>query len=156
MREIGHFIGGKHVAGTSGKFGDVFNPASGELSARVALAGAEEVNKAVAAAAAAWPAWANTPPLRRARVMFKLKELLDRDRKQFAAIITEQHGKVLSDADHVSELALEKVGNAAGEFDHLQAALHLAVGVGQHFSVLGGDQRGQLLAVAVEQVLQLE
>ncbi len=89
MREIGHFIGGKPVAGTSGKFGDVFNPASGELAARVALAGAEEVNKAVAAAAAAWPAWANTPPLRRARVMFKLKELLERDRKQLGAIITE-------------------------------------------------------------------
>ena len=82
MREIGHFIGGKHVAGTSGNFGDVFNPASGEVIARVALAGAAEVNKAVAAAAAAWPAWANTPPLRRARVMFKLKELLERDRKE--------------------------------------------------------------------------
>src|SRR6185312_3214197 len=92
MREIGHFIGGKHVAGTSGKFGDVFNPASGEVSAKVALAGADEVNKAVAAAVAAWPAWANTPPLRRARVMFKLKDLLERDRKEFSAIITAQHG----------------------------------------------------------------
>ena len=51
MREIGHFIGGQHVAGTSGKFGDVFNPASGELSARVSLADTSEVNKAVAAAA---------------------------------------------------------------------------------------------------------
>ena len=109
MREIGHFIGGKHVAGTSGKFGDVFNPASGELSARVALAGADEVNKAVAAAAAAWPAWANTPPLRRARVMFKLKELLERDRKEISAIITEQHGKVLSDADGEVQRGLEVV-----------------------------------------------
>ena len=78
MREIGHFIGGKQVAGTSGKFGDVFNPAAGEHAARVALADAAEVNKVVAAAVAAFPAWANTPPLRRARVMFKLKELLDR------------------------------------------------------------------------------
>ena len=77
MREIGHFIGGKPVPGTSGKYGDVFNPAAGEVFARVALADAAEVGKAAAAAAAAWPAWAATPPLRRARVMFKLKELLD-------------------------------------------------------------------------------
>ena len=82
MRDIGHFIAGKPVAGTSGKFGDVFNPAAGEVSGRVALADAAEVNKAVAAAAAAWPAWAATPPLRRARVMFKLKELLERDRRE--------------------------------------------------------------------------
>ncbi|HVC60317.1 MAG TPA: CoA-acylating methylmalonate-semialdehyde dehydrogenase [Acetobacteraceae bacterium] len=114
MREIGHFIGGKHAAGTSGRFGDVFNPASGELSARVALADAGEVNKAVAVASAAWPAWANTPPLRRARVMFKLKELLERDRKQFAAIITEQHGKVLSDADGEVQRGLEVVEFACG------------------------------------------
>ena len=80
MREIGHFIGGKPVAGTSGKFGDVFNPASGETTGKVAMANAGEVDKAVAAANAAWPAWAATPPLRRARVMFKLQELLQRDR----------------------------------------------------------------------------
>src|SRR5215472_19238656 len=99
MREIGHFIAGKAVAGTSGRFGDVFNPAAGEVSARVALADAAEVSKAVAAATAAWPAWAATPALRRARVMFKLKELLERDRKEIAATITAEHGKVLSDAD---------------------------------------------------------
>ena len=89
MREIGHFIGGKHVAGTSGKFGDVFNPASGEVTGKVAMAAASEVDKAVAAATAAWPAWASTPPLRRARVMFKLKELLERDRRELSAIVTE-------------------------------------------------------------------
>jgi malonate-semialdehyde dehydrogenase (acetylating)/methylmalonate-semialdehyde dehydrogenase len=114
MREIGHFIGGKPVAGTSGKFGDVFNPAAGEVTARVALADATEVNKAVAAAAAAFPAWAGTPPLRRARVMFKLKELLERDRKQFAAIITAEHGKVLSDADGEVTRGLEVVEFACG------------------------------------------
>jgi malonate-semialdehyde dehydrogenase (acetylating) / methylmalonate-semialdehyde dehydrogenase len=114
MREIGHFISGKHVAGTSGKFGDIFNPAVGELSARVALAGADEVNKAVAAAAAAWPAWANTPPLRRARVMFKLKELLERDRRELSAIITSEHGKVLSDADGEVQRGLEVVEFACG------------------------------------------
>ena len=82
--------------------------------ARVALAGAGEVDKAVAAAAAAWPAWANTPPLRRARVMFKLKDLLERDRKEISAIITEQHGKVLSDADGEVQRGLEVVEFACG------------------------------------------
>src|SRR3981189_2488734 len=99
MRQIGHFIGGKHIAGTSGNFGDVFDPASGEVTGKVAMADASEVDKAVAAASSAWPAWANTPPLRRARVMFKLKELLERDRKELSAIVTSEHGKVLSDAD---------------------------------------------------------
>ena len=114
MREIGHFIGGKPVAGTSGKFGDVFNPAAGEVTARVALADAAEVNKAVTAAAAAFPGWASTPPLRRARVMFKLKELLERDRKKFAEIITSEHGKVLSDAEGEVTRGLEVVEFACG------------------------------------------
>ena len=73
MREIGHFIGGTQVAGTSGKYGDVFNPASGEVQARVALANAAEVDRVIAVANAAFPAWAATPPLRRSRVMFKLR-----------------------------------------------------------------------------------
>jgi len=114
MREIGHFIGGQPVAGTSGKFGDVYNPASGEITARVALADAGEVDKAVAVANAAWPAWANTPPLRRARVMFKLKELLERDRADMSAIITSEHGKVLSDADGEVQRGLEVVEFACG------------------------------------------
>src|SRR6202161_3429493 len=99
MREIGHYIGGKLVAGNSGAFGEVFNPAPGEPAARVALASSAEVDKAVATAAAAWPAWAAMPALRRARVMFKLRDLLERDRKLLSATITEEHGKVLSDAD---------------------------------------------------------
>jgi malonate-semialdehyde dehydrogenase (acetylating)/methylmalonate-semialdehyde dehydrogenase len=114
MREIGHFIGGRQVAGSSGRLGDVFNPASGELSAKVALANAAEVDKAVAAAAAAWPDWANTPPLRRARVMFRLKDLLERHRKEFSEIITAEHGKVLSDADGEVQRGLEVVEFACG------------------------------------------
>ena len=114
MREIGHFIGGQPVAGTSGKFGDVYNPASGEITARVALADAGEVDKAVAVANAAWPAGANTPPLRRARVMFKMKELLERDRAEMSAIITSEHGKVLSDADGEVQRGLEVVEFACG------------------------------------------
>ena len=114
MRAIGHFVGGKHVAGTSGNHGDVFNPAAGEVIAKVALANAAEVDAAVAIANAAWPAWAATPPLRRARVMFKLKEFIERDRKEMAAIITEEHGKVLSDADGEVQRGLEVVEFACG------------------------------------------
>ena len=114
MREIGHFIGGKPTPGTSGQFGDVHDPAAGEVIARVALASTTEVNAAVAAASAAWPAWAATPPLRRARVMFKFKELLDRDRKEIAAIVTQEHGKVLSDADGEVQRGLEVVEFACG------------------------------------------
>jgi malonate-semialdehyde dehydrogenase (acetylating)/methylmalonate-semialdehyde dehydrogenase len=114
MREIGHFIGGKMVAGTSGAFGEVFNPASGEVTARVALASSAEVDKVVATAAAAWPAWAAMPALRRARVMFKLRDLLERDRKALSATITEEHGKVLSDADGEVQRGLEVVEFACG------------------------------------------
>ena len=114
MREIGHYIGGKLVAGTSGHHGDVYDPAAGEVTARVALADAAEVNKVVATAAAAWPAWAATPPLRRARVMFKLKELLERDRRELSALITAEHGKVLSDADGEVQRGLEVVEFACG------------------------------------------
>ncbi|HEX3405489.1 MAG TPA: aldehyde dehydrogenase family protein, partial [Acetobacteraceae bacterium] len=130
MREIGHFIGGKPVAGTSGKFGDVFNPAAGEVTSRVALADAAEVSKAVAAATAAWPAWAATPPLRRARVMFKLKELLERDRKELSALITAEHGKVLSDADGEVQRGLEVVEFACGIPHLLKGEFTEAVGTG--------------------------
>jgi malonate-semialdehyde dehydrogenase (acetylating) / methylmalonate-semialdehyde dehydrogenase len=130
MREIGHFIGGKLVAGTSGNFGDVFNPAAGEVTAKVALADASEVDKVVATAAAAWPAWAATPPLRRARVMFKLKDLLERDRKEISAIITEEHGKVLSDADGEVQRGLEVVEFACGIPHLLKGEYTEAVGTG--------------------------
>ena len=130
MRDIGHFIAGKPVAGTSGKFGDVYNPAAGEVSGRVALADTAEVNKAAAAAAAAWPAWAATPPLRRARVMFKLKELLERDRRELSAIITAEHGKVLSDADGEVQRGLEVVEFACGIPHLLKGEYTEAVGTG--------------------------
>src|SRR5579872_2628852 len=75
---IGHWIGGKTAEGRSGRFADVWNPAEGEVQAKVALASAGEVDQAVAAAAKAFPEWAATPPLKRARVMFKFKELIER------------------------------------------------------------------------------
>jgi malonate-semialdehyde dehydrogenase (acetylating)/methylmalonate-semialdehyde dehydrogenase len=130
MREIGHFIGGKPVPGASGAWGDVFDPATGAVQARVALADAAEVDRAVAAAQAAFPAWAATAPLRRARVMFKLKELLERDRAEMSAIITSEHGKVLSDADGEVQRGLEVVEFACGIPHLLKGEYTEAVGTG--------------------------
>ena len=76
MSDIQHYIGGKRVDGSSGRWGDVFNPATGEKIRRVAFATAGEVDRAVQAAAAAFPGWAATPPLTRARILFKFLELL--------------------------------------------------------------------------------
>jgi malonate-semialdehyde dehydrogenase (acetylating)/methylmalonate-semialdehyde dehydrogenase len=130
MREIGHFIGGRGVPGASGQFGDVFNPATGEVSARVAMASAAELDTAVAAAVAAWPAWAATPPLRRARVMFRFKELLERDRKLLAALVTAEHGKTLPDAEGEVQRGLEVVEFACGIPHLLKGEYTEAVGTG--------------------------
>jgi malonate-semialdehyde dehydrogenase (acetylating)/methylmalonate-semialdehyde dehydrogenase len=114
MGELGHFIGGRAVAGASGRTGDVFNPATGERSARVALASAAEVGNAVAVAAAALPAWSATPPLQRARIMFKYKELIERHRDELAALVTAEHGKTLDDARGSVTRGLEVVEFACG------------------------------------------
>src|SRR4051794_24851638 len=98
MNEIGHLIGGERVAGTSGEFGPVFNPATGEQASRVAFAGKAEIDRAVAGALAAQPAWADTSIIRRARVMFRFKELIERHIDELAAMITAEHGKTLDDA----------------------------------------------------------
>src|SRR5258708_38997557 len=98
MSDIHHYIEGKRTEGMSGRWGDVYNPATGEKGCRVALAGAGDVDRAVRAAAAAFPAWAATPPLCRARILFKFRELLEREGDALARLITDEHGKVLSDA----------------------------------------------------------
>ena len=95
---IGHAINGRVVPGTSGRAQDVFNPASGAVTGRVALANAAEVGAAVAAAQAAFPAWADTPPIRRARVLFKFLALLNTHKDKLAHLITAEHGKVFTDA----------------------------------------------------------
>jgi malonate-semialdehyde dehydrogenase (acetylating)/methylmalonate-semialdehyde dehydrogenase len=101
--EIKHFIGGKLVAGKSGRFSPVFNPATGEQSASVPLAGPEEMAEAVALAKQAFPKWASTPPLRRARILYRFLRLIEQHQDRIAAVITAEHGKVLSDA--LGELA---------------------------------------------------
>jgi len=107
VRAIGHFIGGRELAGASGREADVFNPATGEVQARVALAGAEEVRQAVAVAAAAQPAWAAENPQRRARVMMKFVDLLNRDMDKLAEVLSSEHGKTLPDAKGDIQRGLE-------------------------------------------------
>ena len=78
MTDLTHYVAGTRVPGKSGRFADVFNPATGVVEKRVPLATTEEVDEVVAVAKAAWPAWAKTPPLRRARILAKFKFLLRR------------------------------------------------------------------------------
>ena len=98
LASIEHWISGRITPGQSGRRSDVFNPATGQVSGRVALANAAEVAQAVASAQAAFPAWADTPPIRRARVLFKFLELLNKHRDELAHMITAEHGKVFTDA----------------------------------------------------------
>ena len=88
MQELTHFINGEHVKGTSGRFADVFNPATGEVQAKAPLASKSEVDAAVAHAAAVQPAWAAVNPQRRARVMMKYVELLNRDMDKLAEALS--------------------------------------------------------------------
>ena len=114
LAEIGHWINGAPATGNGERAADVFNPATGEVCARVRLAEAATVDAAVQAAAAALPAWADTPPLRRARVMFRFKELLDAHRDALAALITREHGKVFEDARGEVTRGIEVVEFACG------------------------------------------
>ncbi len=111
---INHYINGRIREGASGRSGEVYNPAIGEVVRRVALANADEVRQAVAAARTACPAWAATPPLRRARVMFRLKELLESELDRLAAILTEEHGKTIVDSKGSIGRGIEVVEFACG------------------------------------------
>jgi malonate-semialdehyde dehydrogenase (acetylating)/methylmalonate-semialdehyde dehydrogenase len=113
-QQIGHFIGGNLMASRSERTSDVFNPATGEVTAKVSLATPSELNAAVAAAHAAFPAWSQTSPLRRARVMFKFKELLEQNADKLAALITAEHGKVFTDAKGEVTRGIEVVEFACG------------------------------------------
>src|SRR5690348_16931807 len=111
---ITHFINGAKVDTASGRYGDVFNPALGEPVARVALGTVEEVDAAVRAAEAAFPAWSNTPPLTRARVLFKYLELCHQHTEEFAAMLTREHGKTFADAKGEVARGIEMVEFAVG------------------------------------------
>src|SRR5215212_116617 len=107
--EIKHFIGGREVAGRSGRTAPGFNPATGDESAAVPLASAGEVGDAVAAARTAFPGWAMTTPLRRARILNKFLRILEERTDEMAAVITAEHGKVLSDAKGEIQRGMEVV-----------------------------------------------
>jgi malonate-semialdehyde dehydrogenase (acetylating)/methylmalonate-semialdehyde dehydrogenase len=109
-----HFIGGKVVEGKSGRSAEVFNPATGEVSGILSLASAAEVDAAVQNAKQALPDWAATPPLIRARVMFKFKELLEQNRERLANLISAEHGKVHGDALGEVTRGIEVVEFACG------------------------------------------
>ena len=109
MKQIGHWIDGKLVAGTSGRTAPVFNPATGEVQAHVALASAAELDAAIASAAKAQVAWGATNPQRRARVMMELVRLINRDMDKMAEVLSSEHGKTFPDAKGDIQRGLEVI-----------------------------------------------
>jgi malonate-semialdehyde dehydrogenase (acetylating)/methylmalonate-semialdehyde dehydrogenase len=113
-RQIGHFIGGKHVAGTSGRFADIYNPSTGAVQARVALATKAELRAAVENAKAAQLGWGATNPQRRARVLMKFLELVNKEYESLAQLLSSEHGKTVPDAKGDIQRGLEVVEFAVG------------------------------------------
>jgi malonate-semialdehyde dehydrogenase (acetylating)/methylmalonate-semialdehyde dehydrogenase len=114
MRDITHFIDGASVAGTSGRYADVFNPNTGEVQARVALATEAEVGAAVASAVRAQQTWALVNPQRRARVMFEFKRLVEARMDELAELLSSEHGKVVADSKGDIQRGLEVIEFACG------------------------------------------
>ncbi|MDR2213789.1 MAG: CoA-acylating methylmalonate-semialdehyde dehydrogenase [Pseudomonadales bacterium] len=111
---IGHYIDGKHQAATSGREQAVYNPATGEVARQVQLGNAADLDRAVAAARAAFPAWADTPPIRRARHLLRFLELMRQHRDELAAMISAEHGKVFSDAQGEVTRGMDVIEFACG------------------------------------------
>jgi malonate-semialdehyde dehydrogenase (acetylating)/methylmalonate-semialdehyde dehydrogenase len=114
MKEIGHFIGGKRVAGKSGRFADVYNPSTGEVQAKVALATQDEVRAAVENAAAAQPKWAAENPQKRARVMMKFIDLVNAEKEELAQMLSSEHGKTVPDSHGDIQRGIEVAEFALG------------------------------------------
>ncbi|MCR5864960.1 CoA-acylating methylmalonate-semialdehyde dehydrogenase [Aquincola sp. J276] len=112
--DVGHWIGGQPSAGSGGRSQAVYNPATGQVARQVLLGSVDDVNAAVAAASAAFPAWADTPPIRRARVMNNFLALMNQHRDTLAAMITAEHGKVFTDAQGEVTRGIEIVEFACG------------------------------------------
>ncbi len=130
MQELTHYIGGEHVKGTSGRFADVYNPATGEVQAKVPLASNDEMAKAVAIAAEAQPAWAATNPQRRARVLMAFVGLLNRDMDKLAEALSREHGKTFPDAKGDIQRGLEVVEYCIGAPQMLKGEYTDAAGPG--------------------------
>ncbi len=116
---VGHLIGGKRVAGGT-RSGSIYNPATGRVVREVLLADRATVEQAIAAAAAAYPAWRQTPPVKRARIMFRFKALLEQNEDRIVALLTEEHGKVLHDARGELRRGMENVEYACGAPEFLK------------------------------------
>ena len=114
METVQHYLDGREVVGTSGRFGPIFDPASGVEQARVALGSASDVDAAVSSAAAAFPLWRSTSLARRSEILFQFREILASRRDELARILTSEHGKVLSDAIGEVSRGLENVEFACG------------------------------------------
>ncbi|HVW87193.1 MAG TPA: aldehyde dehydrogenase family protein, partial [Bryobacteraceae bacterium] len=114
LRTVSHWIGGKPLASSSGRSGVVWNPATGEPSAQVDFADAAAVDLAVSAAKSAFAGWRATPLSRRAETMFRLRELVDQNRRRLAELVTREHGKTLSDAMGEVARGLENIEFACG------------------------------------------
>jgi malonate-semialdehyde dehydrogenase (acetylating)/methylmalonate-semialdehyde dehydrogenase len=130
VRKITHWIDGRKVAGTSGRFSNVYNPATGAVQATVPLASKEEVDLAVASCKRASVSWGQQPPLRRARILFRFRELFEARLDEVAAIITSEHGKVLSDAKGEATRGLEVIEFATGIPQLLKGEFSEQVGTG--------------------------
>ncbi|MDP6350761.1 MAG: CoA-acylating methylmalonate-semialdehyde dehydrogenase [Alphaproteobacteria bacterium] len=125
-----HFIDGQAVSAANGRFGDVYNPATGEIAGQVPFAGPEQVGQAVAAAEAALPKWAATPPIQRARVMFRFKALIEAHMDELAETVSAEHGKTLEDARGSITRGVEVVEFACGIPHLLKGEFTEAVGTG--------------------------
>ncbi|MBM2854549.1 MAG: methylmalonate-semialdehyde dehydrogenase (acylating) [Steroidobacteraceae bacterium] len=130
LEQLGHYIGGRRVAGASGRTAPVFNPALGVATTQVALASAIETRSVIATARAALPEWSDTPALRRARVLFRFRDLIDKHSEEIAGILTREHGKVLADARGEVTRGLEIVEFACGIPQLLKGEYSDAVGRG--------------------------
>ncbi|OQW52695.1 CoA-acylating methylmalonate-semialdehyde dehydrogenase [Candidatus Raskinella chloraquaticus] len=114
MRTVGHFIGGKHVAGTSNRYADIFQPMTGDVIGKVALASTAELAAAVTNAAEAQKGWAATNPQRRARVLMKFLDLVARNNEELAELLAREHGKTIPDARGDIQRGVEVVEFAIG------------------------------------------
>ena len=128
--ELHHFINGQRVAGESGRYGDIFNPATGELTKRAPYANAAEVRQAVEAALAALPGWSATTPIARARIMFRFKELCEANIDELAELVSTEHGKTLDDSKGSVIRGIEVVEFACGIPHLLRGDYTASVGTG--------------------------
>ena len=130
IRTVGNWVDGQVTEAEADRYGEVFDSATGEQCARVVMSTESDVDAAIASAQAALAAWSSTPVLRRARVMFKFKELIERDRAELAQLITQEHGKVLHDADGEIQRGLEVVEFACGIPHLIKGEFNDQVGTG--------------------------